>query len=83
MGCALTVIMFAIFAAVFALTCNQERSLDEILVRPDSTDDEFIHQLGSETSPEIALKVRRALADTNGWDVEEIWPDTRLAELCD
>lgn len=79
MGCTLAVIVFAIFAL---LTCRP-RPIEEVLATPHPTDEEFLRQLGPEVSPDTALKVRRAIVDVSGWDTDEIWPDTRLAEFCD
>lgn len=70
---------------IWILTGAAPRSdtLETVLNRADATDDEYLRQMGSEISSEVALKVRRIISDTNGWDVDENWPDMALVELLD
>ncbi len=60
---------------------EKNRPLDEVLGTEHPTDEEFICQLGPDISSDVALKVRRLVADVGGCDIDEIWPDTRLAEV--
>lgn len=59
-----------------AATCDEER-----WCIPDPSDAEFLASLSSDSSPEVALRVRRIISSVSGWDVDEISPDTILAEL--
>ena len=79
-----TVIALIILALVlFPLVRIKSRPLEEVLNTSDPTDKEFIRQLGPELSPNIALKVRRLVADVSCYEMKEIWPDTPLGEVLD
>jgi hypothetical protein len=43
---------------------------------PPISDDEFLSRCGQGTNPEVALKVRRIVADQFGVDYERIYPTT-------
>lgn len=50
---------------------------------PDQTDGEYMAQMPSDVSDVVALEVRSILVDASGFEPDEIWPDTKLAELLD
>jgi hypothetical protein len=47
---------------------------------PPISDAEFVLQCAPGTRPEVALKVRRIVADTVGVDYERVYPSSRLLE---
>jgi len=81
MGIALVLLILLIW--ILAGAAPRSDTLETVLNRADATDDEYLRQMGSEISSEVALKVRRIISDTNGWDVDENWPDMALVELLD
>lgn len=47
---------------------------------PPITDEEFLSRCIAGTNPDIALKVRRVVAESLGVDYERIYPSSRLGE---
>ena len=79
----LFIILLITFLALLPLVTPFQRDLQEVLTSQHPTDDEFIQQIGSKVSPDVALKVRRIVADVSCYDIDEIWPDTNLGDVLD
>ena len=47
---------------------------------PPISDEEFLARCGPGTKPEVALKVRKIVADQMGVNYERIYPSTRFVE---
>ena len=48
-----------------------------------ASDDQFLARMPPDVSDEVALRVRRMLADVSGFQPDEIWPESRLVDLMD
>ena len=81
----MTIVVLIVGAAFAIILCaieTQKRLEDRVgfAPQPSIADDEFCETL-SDVPEDVALKVRRVLADSVGWDKEEIHPNTRLIEF--
>ena len=48
---------------------------------PAIDDDEFVRRCPPGIDPDVALKIRRILADVSGEDYEHIYPEQRLVDI--
>jgi hypothetical protein len=67
------------FVAVFAWASKRERELFNERFPPIS-DVEFVARCKAGTSPEVALKVRRIVAEILAVDYDRIYPSTNFIE---
>lgn len=74
--------IFIVVVVLIVLCVCQHSSQSEIEFEPQPcvTDEEFC-ELMPEISPDIALRVRAVIADSTGWDREEIHPGTKIIEF--
>ena len=68
-----------IICATGAIVDNLSRVVSKVQFPPIS-DDEFIARCGPGTNPEVALKVRKIVADRLGVDYERVYPSSRFVE---
>ncbi len=60
---------------------TQPSYFDEFIETSDPTDAEFLADIPDDIPTELALRVRRAIALSAWLEVDEIWPETTMAEL--
>ena len=70
---------FALFVLFcFAISRNQSKAFEAKF--PPISDDEFLARSGPGTNRDVALKVRRIVADQLGVEYERIYPETRFLD---
>jgi hypothetical protein len=73
----LAALVVAIFVGAVVSCWDQKRSRRRF---PPISDDEFLARCAPGTNPQVALKVRRIVADSLGVEYERIYPSSRFAE---
>jgi hypothetical protein len=69
-----------VIVLVICLVSARRRQTEFLERFPPMSDAEFVARCSSGTSPEIALKVRRIVADALSVDYERIHPSSRFVE---
>jgi hypothetical protein len=69
--------LIAVFLYIILVRWDQEAFAKRF---PPISDAEFIARCGPGTNPEVALKVRRIVADNLGVEYDRIYPSTRFVE---
>jgi hypothetical protein len=70
-------VMVLIAVGVWACERRRDRLFKERF--PPMTDEEFVRECGPGTNPQIALRVRRIVADQLGVDYERVHPSSSFA----
>jgi hypothetical protein len=71
-------VLLIVFATM--ILCGMKQYEDYKKRFPPISDAEFLANCNPETTPEVALKVRRIVSDNLGVEYERIYPSTRFAE---
>lgn len=77
---------FAIFICIVAVVSlvalffHHRQQLERAAEFPPISDEEYLRRCGPDVRPEVALGVRRVLADALGLDEATIYPEHRLVE---
>ena len=71
-------VLVLIFVACIIFERRRQRIFKEKF--PPISDEEFMARCRPETRPEVALKVRRILADALNVEYERIYPESRLMQ---
>jgi hypothetical protein len=76
-----TVLLILIILACYALSALQQREFNKRF--PPISDAEFVARCTPGIKPEVALKVRRIVADNLGVNYDQIYPCTRFVDDLD